>query len=537
MNYKTFLRSAFFVFLIFGLTPLQAQYLVPLHHDYNRLIDKEHTRSGKAFHSVMRPYLKAQVNEFTNFDSLLLRHRHNSSNLSLFHRKLRHEHLLYMDTTDFEIYFDVLFNQQLSMNTSTDERFYTNTRGFTVGGKITDKLAFQTYFYENQAAFPEYLDTYINEYEIIPGQGRGRVFNEDGFDYAYSQGFISYTPSPYFNLQLGHGKHFVGDGYRSLLLSDHSFNYPYFKITTTIWRFQYVNLFTAFTNFVADNIYVTGFQKKYGSFHLLSYNITDKLELSLFEGIVWQGSDSAYHRGIDVNYLNPIIFYRPVEFSLGSPDNAFLGANLRYNATRNWQLYGQFALDDFDFARSDEGDDFILNKFGFQLGSKLFDVFGISNLSWQAEYNQVRPYTYSHRTVTQNYAHYNEALAHPIGANFREVINILRYSYNDWNLQLKYNYAVYGVDTASSNWGGNIFLSERNATLGPRSYGNEILQGVRTTLQYADVNISYMINPLTNMQLTAGMIIRREENDLATSNLNLFYISWKTALFNYYYDW
>ena len=64
---------------------------------------------------------------------------------------------------------------------------------------------------------------------------------------------------------------------------------------------------------------------------------------------------------------------------------------------------------------------------GFQLGAKYFDAFNIPNLYLQAEYNQVRPYTYSHNSVVLNYGHNNQSMAHLWGANFREFVAIGRY--------------------------------------------------------------------------------------------------------------
>ena len=72
------------------------------------------------------------------------------------------------------------------------------------------------------------------------------LFRDDLMDFYYATGYINYDINRFFDLQLGHGKHFIGDGYRSMLLSDNSFNYPYLKITTDIWKFKYINLFSYF---------------------------------------------------------------------------------------------------------------------------------------------------------------------------------------------------------------------------------------------------------------------------------------------------
>ena len=178
------------------------------------------------------------------------------------YRKFREESFVVVnDTADkFRLNIDPLFNFQLGIDRAdtTGEKLYTNTRGFMVRGGIGNKFAFETSFYENQSTFPRYLDSYIatttklfpqpantNEnYAVIPGQGRSKPFKKNGYDYAMASGYVSYTPNKYFNFQIGNGKNFIGDGYRSLLLSDNAFNYPYARITTTYKNIQYTNLYT-----------------------------------------------------------------------------------------------------------------------------------------------------------------------------------------------------------------------------------------------------------------------------------------------------
>ena len=113
-------------------------------------------------------------------------------------------------------------------------------------------------------------------------------------------------------------------------MSDNAFNYPYLKITTNVWRFKYTNLYAEFQDLKTPYNPDLGFHKKYGTFHYLSYAVNKRLNIGLFESIIWKAEDSSGYRGFDINYLNPVIFYRPVEFSVGSPDNALLGVNLSY---------------------------------------------------------------------------------------------------------------------------------------------------------------------------------------------------------------
>ena len=69
---------------------------------------------------------------------------------------------------------------------------FTNTRGYLIEADLGEKLSFSTSFYENQAVFSNYLDLYIRNNQIVPGQGYSRNFKETGFDYAMSSGYVTY---------------------------------------------------------------------------------------------------------------------------------------------------------------------------------------------------------------------------------------------------------------------------------------------------------------------------------------------------------
>ena len=352
---------------------------------------------------------------------------------------------------------DPVFNFSLGaeLEKNHNDTTFTNTRGIQAEGSIGNKFSFFTTFYENQSYFTNYIDSNIRSTAVVPGQGSAKNFKSNGFDYAWASAYISYTLSKHFNFQLGHGKNFIGDGYRSLLLSDNSFNYPFLKITTNFWKLKYTLLYAEFQDLYSPSIYGLGFQKKYGVFHYLSYSVNKRLNLGLFEAVIWKNAGG--YRGIELNYLDPIIFFRPVEYSLGSPDNCLMGLNLSYKIRHHNIFYGQLMLDECQIHEVMSGKGWWGNKQAFQLGIKSFDLFNIKNLYFQTEFNYARPYTYSHESSLTNYAQYNQSLADPLGANFMESVSFLKYNYKRFFVELKLNYAVYGADTGKSDYGQNIF--------------------------------------------------------------------------------
>ena len=118
---------------------------------------------------------------------------------------------------------------------------------------------------------------------------------------------------------------------------------------------------------------------------------------------------------------------------------------------------------------------FFQNKYGFQLGSR----FKLEDLYFLIEYNQAQPYTYAHKDPMQTYTHLNQSLAHPLGANFKEMVFLSEYNINRFTFRFKYINAKVGLDSINTHYGQNIFLSDFEAELDGQeySYGNCINEG------------------------------------------------------------
>lgn len=533
---RHFLLKYIFLFCIFSFK-LSAQHNnIPLGYNFNSFIDKELNQSNN--HTSFKPLIKSSLN--INVDSLL------SAN-TLFKKNVLKKNIFNKDWIeikgeDYEILVSPLFDFSLGYEVNEEKYTYTNTRGFIVKGDIGSKVSFHTSFVENQAVFPNYLDSLIRtstQDYVIPGQGRGRVYYKTGFDYAKSSGYVSVEASKQIKIQFGHGKHFIGNGYRSLLLSDNSFNYPFLRIQTKFGDFEYTNLYAELQdmkNYLSseNNYDYMGYAKKYMSSHYLSYSINNKFNIGVFESILWKTNHALGANGFDVNYLNPIIFFRPVEFSINSPDNAILGLNYKYLTSINSQVYGQVVFDEFTINQLKSNNGYWANKYGYQLGLKYFDLFKVKNLSVQIEHNLVRPYTYSHWN-SSNYGHYNEELAHPLGANFSENIFMLNYRCNRVNIKFKYLNITYGADYLNDtiSYGNNIYSDYNDRS---SDFGIDMFNGNETNIDYYQINLSYILNPSTNSIIDFSLVNRMLSNEISSYNTLFYSISLKSDLFNYYYD-
>jgi hypothetical protein len=162
----------------------------------------------------------------------------------------------------------------------------------------------------------------------------------------------------------------------------------------------------------------------------------------------------------------------------------------------------------------------------------------------QIEYNQVRPYVYSHSNVLTNYGHNNQSLGHQWGGNFKEFVAIARYYKDRWFTDAKVTIGIRGLDfdTVENgfNYGGNIYKNYDDNR--PFNSGVKIGQGNKTNIFIADIQGGYVINPSTNLKVFGNLIVRNFDPTKNTINTFKEDTTWlsvgiKTDLFNWYFDY
>jgi hypothetical protein len=495
-------------------------------------------------HTAVKPYLYNEVTEYIDLET-------QKTNLikpkeTWFGKKLLNEHMAFVNGNDFWFTIDPGADLQVG-NDSEGVSTFNNTRAILINGGIGKKFNFSTSFYESQGRFADYVNRYAESLKpdggnpaIIPGRGIAKQFKSDAYDYPVAEAYLSYTPNKTFNFQFGNGKNFIGDGYRSLFISDVASPYPFFKINTNFWNIKYTNLWMWMQD-VRPELTVDGaYRQKFMAIHYLSWNATKKLNIGLFETVIWEDTND---RGFDVNYLNPLIFYTAAEFSSGSrAGNTLVGLSLKYKLKANVSLYTQFLLDDFRASEITGSNGWWANKVGFQLGVKYHNAFNVENLYLQAEYNAVRPYTYSHDELNLNYGHNNQPLAHLWGSNFKEFVGIAQYKKERWFANSKIVLGKKGFDfnngTDTFSYGGNVFADNDNRA---SDYGNEIAQGNTATVFIGDLQVGYLVNPATNLKLFGRVTYRNFTPDVATDTFDKSNSTWisvglRTDVFNWTFD-
>lgn len=418
----------------------------------------------------------------------------------------------HVDLPEFDLHISPVLYAGLGHDTERGGTTYINTRGVELRSMIDKKVGIYAYFTDNQSVLPAYVERMIAENPVVPHEGFWKKFKNNGVDFFQARGYIDVNVSKHIYVQLGHDRMFIGNGIRSLIWSDYAPPQLYLRANVKVWKINYmfqVNRMAA--NVIGNSSGLSNgtYPEKYVAFHHASVNIGKKLNIGLFESIIFSPQDSVNgdKAAFQWNYVNPVIFYRAIEQQFGSSDNAILGADIKWNLAKGVSMYGQLVLDEFLLGHIKARDGWWANKFAIQTGVKYIDAFGVSNLDLQVETNIVRPYTYSHSTIYANYTNYRQPIAHPLGANFKEFIGVVKYQpIGKLNLTGKLIYIDGGSDALTNqNWG-----SDPMKPYGTRvqEFGNKIGQGNPMKRTFLSLTASYMVkhNVFVDLQM-----IRRKE--------------------------
>ena len=520
---------------------------IPFSHSYYSQFDSSLNQVGSNSHTASKPYTYAEVSRYYNLKEVNEKLQKKVS--GWWDRKLWNENMVAIQGEDYWFNVNPIVDLQLGKDSQSDAYTYVNTRAINFRGGLGSQLNFTATIFESQGRFTDYFNRYAESIKpsggnpaIVPGIGIAKEFKTDGYDFPLAEANLTFTPNKFIDLQMGYGRNFIGDGYRSLLETDGASPYPYVKINTNFWKIKYTNTYMWLKDVRPDVTVDKTYATKFMANHYLSWNVSNRLNLGFFESVIWTNTND---RGFDMSFVNPIVFYRSVEFaSSARTGNAVLGMTYKYKWNNSINLYGQFLLDEFSLGDIKAGDNSWKNKYGYQLGAKYYNAFKIDNLLLQLEYNHVRPYVYSHSDPITNYGHNNQNIGHQWGANFGELIAIARYHKDRYYADAKFTIGNRGFDLAdsgaASNFGSNIYRDydlDRSADTGVT-----VGQGNKTSVFIADMQAGYLINPSTNLKLFASYIYRNfnPTQDTATvfkQTTSWFSLGLRADVFNWYFDY
>ena len=521
---------------------------VPFSHSYYSRFDPAMNQVGANNHTASKPYTYVEVVKYYSIADQNEKIKKNKS--SWWGRKLWNENLVEVQGEDYWFIINPIFDLQVGTASGNKQvNTFVNTRAINFSGGLGKQLNFTTTIFESQGRFADYYNRYAESIRpaggnpaIIPGIGISKDFKTDAYDFPSADANLTFAPAKFIDLQLGYGRNFIGDGYRSIFVGDGVSPYPYFKINTNFWKIKYTNTYMWLKDVRPEVTLERTYATKYMANHYLSLNVTNRWNLGLFESVIWTDTNN---RGFDMYFVNPIIFYRSVEFeSSARTGNAVLGLSSKYKWDNNILLYGQFLLDEFSLGEVKNEKNSWKNKFAYQLGVKYFNAFKVDNLLLQLEFNHIRPYVYSHSEPITNYGHTNQSVGHPWGGNFEELLLIGRYHKGRLYADAKITIGTRGLDFNTSadnnNYGGNIYKDyDVNR---PFNSGVTVGQGNKTNIFITDLQAGYLVNPMTNMKLFGSFIYRNFDPNQNTATVFKESTTWfsfgiRSDVFNWYFDY
>lgn len=498
---KHFLFQITFCYLLFLNNLIVAQdYFLSGHFiDFSKKVLNDYE-----YQSFFRPFTGVENNIYED-----LIFNTNSSEKNLLLRKIFDENLIIEHNERFKILINPALNFSYYQNLSGPNG-YKNTRGAIIQGNLDSKIFFYSVLEETQAAYPFLDNSIYDNFRIIPGIGRIKPlsgYNE--FDFGNSYAAISYKTNSNINFSIGYDRIFIGDGYRSMIISDFSAPLFFFKSSFNFKHIEISNIFIKslnpnfnnilnLTNYLGENAL---YPCKYISFNYVKIKPLEKFNFNIIQATVLSQELSVL-KNLFYNFTPAINFL----FSrIDSSKLNFLGGlNIARFDNKLGIFYSQLFFDKI-----------IENpEFAFQIGYKNFN-FLKSNLFILLEYNYASKAMYLNPdNLSLHYGHYNMPLAHPAGRNISELVIIANYNLKKFEILAK----------------SNFYFNKQNFNILNPNFNYE----AQSLKHCFDFQLIYNLNKRNRSQIFAGVFFKNYDS---ISEANIFLnFGFRNAIRNNYYD-
>lgn len=406
-----------------------------------------------------------------------------AADASWLNRKLFHEDFIDLDKEGLQLTVNPLMNLAAGQSSLKDNLIYRNTRGVGVEGKLGKSVIFNTSFYETQQNAPLWIDDYYRKFGALPGETNAKGYGDDGYDNGSVYGTFGVDQQLgkwKVQLRLGYDNLFIGEGERSLFLSDYSLPFYFGGLHLQKDRFDYLHLTASLQNPNLGNVLdletsqrpsTAPYQKKTMSLHYLRYQLTDFIRMGLFEATVYRVADSS-ERKFSMQYVNPVILTNALAYGLDDKNNVLLGLDLLFTLKNNFRAYFQLLADNTE-------------KEGLGLLGSL--QYKTPRFKLTGEWSETGSAVMTHADPRQSYSHYNQPLGHAGGAGTQELLFETGYRIKRAEVEARYIH------------------QKKEAGLDYRLLpAGELTQ--KTTYEFYQFTARYIVNPATRLQVFGDLI-------------------------------
>jgi len=231
------------------------------------------------------------------------------------------------------------------------------------------------------------------------------------------QAYLQYR-NPWLYVKIGRDFFQIGPGQSGqLLISDNSrpFDMYFAQLKSSCIAFSFWGfLLNKRPNRQQFTRTVLPYANRFLNGHRLSLNLKHRFYLGLSEVILYGGPQS----GWDLGYMNPFIpFYSHLVNGPGIEGNILLNLDFAWYFHPNWNMYGEFLVDDFQVDRKTPGD-LEPNELGLLIGLQHAQFLLGRPLLWTIEYVQIRNRTYNApQNDWEKFLHRNKVIGYYLGNN------------------------------------------------------------------------------------------------------------------------
>ncbi len=297
------------------------------------------------------------------------------------------------------LYLDFYFRENLQLLTGDQYSESEHRTEMTLGGILRGDLGKNfSFFVDVQNRMRSVEDSLKEQFD--PSQGQPVVTTGT---HAFSDQAIAYFKwqLPWFTMKFGRDYLRWGPGYRGgLTISQNNPPFDMILLQTRFNRFNF-QYFHGFLNSKFENKYLIG--------HRVELKAANWLYLSGTETVIYG------NRGVELQYLNPLMPYHVAEHHLGDNDNNMMSFDISAYPLKNQKYYAEFMLD--DFSSSEGWFTYIGNKFAFLVGGYWVAPLGIKDLDIRLEYTRVEPFVYTHYDSVNIYINYDQVIGYWTGPN------------------------------------------------------------------------------------------------------------------------
>ena len=345
----------------------------------------------------------------------------------------------------------------------------------------------------------------------------------------HSRGYLAYSNKNItawlgripFEIGSGESGKFVLNGFQTSIPTSLGFSFDF-------WKIRYHGMHASLT---APELMVTLEENNNGHLNFFrkssdKFLVSHRFELDLHDNFQIHYNEMIVYgnRSIDLNYLNPFSFLRPLEHELGDRDNAIitLGGKLKL-PNLNLMGYADFILDEWKLEELDsywsDKKSWWANKHGVLTGltwaNHGFQLWG--------EYVAIAPWVYTHKFDANRYTHDGSTLGYNLGPNSRTLYYKAAYQFNpQLRIEISHRRESKGEnfnETKTGIWnvGGDIFKGHTTR------FG-----GLTSTRTFLEGNLKKRNTSRFKIRYDHNHYIKMEAEYKSISNLDnvlLFYFS------------